>query len=66
MRPDIYRKADGCRMFIFVKQVTLKASDYVTTVLILDSTRRRLKVASRKDQTYDDKINELLDLEKER
>jgi len=39
--------------------------DHVTTIQILDSTRRRLKAASRKDQTYDDKINELLDLKKE-
>jgi hypothetical protein len=29
----------------------------------LDSTRNRLKRACRKDQTYDDKINQLLDLE---
>lgn len=37
--------------------------DYVTTIQILNSTRIRLKAASRKDQTYDDKIRELLDLE---
>jgi hypothetical protein len=37
--------------------------DHITTIQILNSTRKRLKAASRKDQTYDDKINELLDLE---
>ncbi len=37
--------------------------DFITTIQILDSTRNRLKRACRKDQTYDDKINELLDLE---
>jgi hypothetical protein len=37
--------------------------DHVTTIQILNSTRLRLKRSSRKDQTYDDKINELLDLE---
>ena len=37
--------------------------DYVTTIQILNSTRIRLKAPSRKDQTYDDKIRELLDLE---
>jgi hypothetical protein len=37
--------------------------DRITTIQILNSTRQRLKAASRKDQTYDDKINELLDLE---
>jgi hypothetical protein len=40
-----------------------KEGDHVSTIQLLDSTRRRLKAASRKDQTYDDKINELLDLE---
>ena len=30
----------------------------------MNSTRQRLKAASPKDQTYDDKINELVDLEK--
>lgn len=37
--------------------------DHITTIQILNSTRLRLKGASRKDQTYDDKINELLDLD---
>jgi hypothetical protein len=37
--------------------------DFITTIQILDSTRNRLKRACRKDQKYDDKINELLDLE---
>jgi hypothetical protein len=37
--------------------------DHITTIQILNSTRLRLKRASRKDQTYNDKINELLDLE---
>jgi hypothetical protein len=37
--------------------------DFITTIQILDSTRNRLKRACRKDQTYDDKINQLLDLE---
>ncbi len=37
--------------------------DHITTIQILNSSRVRLKAASRKDQTYDDKINELLDLE---
>lgn len=36
--------------------------DFITTIQILDSTRNRLKKACRKDQTYDDKINELLDV----
>jgi hypothetical protein len=40
--------------------------DHITTIQILNSTRQRLKSASRKDQTYDDKINELLDLENNR
>ena len=35
--------------------------DFITTIQILDSTRNRLKRAYRKDQTYDDKINQLLD-----
>ena len=35
--------------------------DHITTIQILNSTRLRLKGSSRKDQTYDDKINELLD-----
>jgi uncharacterized protein (UPF0262 family) len=30
-------------------------------IQILDSTRNRLKMSCRKDQTYDDKIRELLD-----
>ena len=40
-----------------------KEGDYITSMQILDSTRNRLKKACRKDQTYDQKINELLDLE---
>jgi hypothetical protein len=40
--------------------------DHITTIQLLNSTRSRLKGASRKDQTYDDKINELLDLEESR
>jgi autonomous glycyl radical cofactor GrcA len=40
--------------------------DLITTIQILDSSRNRLKRACRKDQTYDDKINELLDLEMKR
>ena len=40
-----------------------REGDYITTIQILNSTRLRLKGSSRKDQTYDDKINELLDLE---
>ena len=40
--------------------------EHITTIQILNSTRQRLKTASRKDQTYDDKINELLDLENDR
>ena len=35
--------------------------DFITSIQILDSTRNRLKKACRKDQTYDQKINELLD-----
>jgi hypothetical protein len=42
---------------------TPKKDDFITTVQLLNSTRERLKSASRKDQTYDDKITELLDLE---
>ena len=42
------------------------SGDHITTIQILNSTRQRLKAASRKDQTYDDKINELLDLEVDR
>jgi hypothetical protein len=42
---------------------TLKEGDFITTIQILDSTRNRLKKSCRKDQTYDDKIKELLDLE---
>jgi hypothetical protein len=37
--------------------------NFITTIQILDSTRNRLKRSCRKDQTYDDKINQLLDLE---
>lgn len=40
--------------------------EHITTIQILNSTRRTLKTASRKDQTYDDKINELLDLKNDR
>ena len=40
-----------------------KEGDFITTIQILDSTRNRLKRSCRKDQTYDEKINELLDLE---
>jgi hypothetical protein len=40
-----------------------KKGDFITTIQILDSTRNRLKNVCRKDQTYDDKITELLDLE---
>lgn len=40
-----------------------KKDDFITTIQLLNSTRQRLKSASRKDQTYDDKIRELLDLE---
>jgi hypothetical protein len=40
--------------------------DHITTIQILNSTRQRLKSASRKDQTYDDKLNELLDMENNR
>ena len=40
-----------------------REGDHITTIQILNSTRLRLKGSSRKDQTYDDKINELLDLE---
>ena len=39
-----------------------REGDHITTIQILNSTRLRLKGSSRKDQTYDDKINELLDL----
>jgi hypothetical protein len=42
---------------------TPKEGDFITTIQILDSTRNRLKMSCRKDQTYDDKIEELLDLE---
>jgi hypothetical protein len=42
---------------------TPKERDFITTIQILDSTRNRLKMSCRKDQTYDDKIKELLDLE---
>ena len=42
---------------------TPKEDDFITTIQILDSTRNRLKMSCRKDQTYDDKIKELLDLE---
>jgi hypothetical protein len=42
---------------------TTKEGDFITTIQILDSTRNRLKMSCRKDQTYDDKIEELLDLE---
>jgi hypothetical protein len=42
---------------------TPKEGDFITTIQILDSTRNRLKMSCRKDQTYDDKIKELLDLE---
>jgi hypothetical protein len=42
---------------------TPKEGDFITTIQILDSTRNRLKMSCRKDQTYDDKIRELLDLE---
>jgi hypothetical protein len=38
-------------------------SDHITEIHILNPTRQRLKSASHKDQNYDDKINELLDLE---
>ena len=34
------------------------------TILIRHITRERLKKAGRKDQTYDDLINELIDLKK--
>jgi hypothetical protein len=37
--------------------------DFITTIQILDSTRNRLKRLCRKDQTYDDKLKELLDLD---
>ena len=40
---------------------TPKEGDFITTIQILDSTRNRLKMSCRKDQTYDDKIRELLD-----
>ena len=40
-----------------------KDDDFITTNQILDSARNSLKRACRKDQTYDDKINQLLDLE---
>jgi len=42
---------------------TRNKDDFITTIQVLDSTRNRLKRACRKDQTYDDKINQLLDLE---
>ncbi|HKG88379.1 MAG TPA: hypothetical protein VKA95_08635 [Nitrososphaeraceae archaeon] len=42
---------------------TRNKDDFITTIQILDSTRNRLKRACRKDQTYDDKINQLLNLE---
>jgi hypothetical protein len=42
---------------------TPKEGDFITTIQILDSTRNRLKISCRKDQTYDDKIKELLDLQ---
>jgi hypothetical protein len=45
---------------------TPKEVDFITTIQILDSTRNRLKMSCRKDQTYDDKIEELLDLEASR
>jgi hypothetical protein len=45
------------------KTTTRDKGDFITTIQILDSTRNRLKRACRKDQTYDDKINQLLDLE---
>jgi hypothetical protein len=32
------------------------------SILIKDTTRKRLKYIGRKDQTYDELINELLDL----
>lgn len=40
-----------------------KDDDFITTIQIFDSTRNKLKNRCRKDQTYDQKINELLDLE---
>jgi hypothetical protein len=40
-----------------------REGDFITTIQILDSTRNRLKMSCRKDQTYDDKIKELLDVE---
>ena len=36
---------------------------HITTIQNLTSTRLSLKAASRKDETYDDKVNESLDLE---
>jgi hypothetical protein len=32
-----------------------------STILIRDATRQRMKRTARKDQTYDDLINELID-----
>jgi hypothetical protein len=39
---------------------SIKSSE-LKQIQILDSTRNRLKMSCRKDQTYDDKIRELLD-----
>jgi predicted CopG family antitoxin len=35
-----------------------------STILIRDATRQRLKRTARKDQTYDDLINELIDIKR--
>jgi hypothetical protein len=43
-----------------------REGDFITTIQILNSTRNRLKISCRKDQTYNDKIKELLDLEDNR
>ena len=48
---------------VSVVTTTRNKDDFITTIQILESTRNRLKRVCRKDQTYNDKINQLLDLE---